>query len=246
MNTFKNKVIIVTGGSGLLGKAIVNSVVAAGATCINADINEGSEKSGQYIRCDITDPVSIKQTVTDVVATFGRIDGLVNNAYPRTKDWGNKFEAIDVDSWRKNVDMQLNSCFVFCQAVCEQMKQQQSGSIVNIGSMHGVVAPDFGVYKGTPMTSPGAYAAIKGGIIHFTKYLASYFGGYNIRVNCVSPGGIFDNQNPIFVENYLQRVPLKRMGNPADIAGPVTFLLSDEAAYITGHNLLVDGGWTII
>ena len=244
MNKFKDKVIIVTGGSGLLGKAIVNSIVAEGGTCINADIQRG--ENGEFVHCDITDPDSIRQTVKNIAEKFGKIDGLVNNAYPRTKDWGNKFEAIDIESWRKNVDMQMNSCFVFCQAVCEQMKLRQSGSIVNIGSMHGVVAPDFGVYNGTQMTSPGAYAAIKGGIIHFTKYLASYFGSSNIRVNCVSPGGIFDNQNPIFVENYLQRVPLKRMGNPSDIAGPVTFLLSDEAAYITGHNLLVDGGWTII
>jgi NAD(P)-dependent dehydrogenase (short-subunit alcohol dehydrogenase family) len=244
MNKLDNKVIIVTGGSGLLGKAIVNTVLAGGGVCINADIHPADQ--GEFIHCDITDPASIGDVIKEVVARWGRIDGLVNNAYPRTKDWGKRFEDIPVDSWRANVDMQLNSCFVFCQEVCAQMKKQGSGSVVNIGSIHGVVAPDFGVYEGTEMTSPGAYAAIKGGIIHFTRYLASYFGGNNIRVNCVSPGGIFDNQNPVFVRNYLSRVPLKRMGNPSDIAGPVSFLLSDDAAYVTGHNLLVDGGWTII
>jgi NAD(P)-dependent dehydrogenase (short-subunit alcohol dehydrogenase family) len=126
------------------------------------------------------------------------------------------------------------------------MKKQGSGSIVNIGSTYGVVSPDFTVYDGTEMTSPAAYTAIKGGVINFTRYLAAYFGKHGVRANCVSPGGIFDNQNPIFVKNYEHKVPLKRMGKPSDIAGPVAFLLSDDAAYVTGHNLMADGGWTCI
>ena len=96
------------------------------------------------------------------------------------------------------------------------------------------------------INSPAAYTAIKGGIINFTRFLASYYGRFGVRANCVSPGGIFDNQNPVFVNNYEERVPMKRMGKPEDVAGPVSFLLSDDAAYITGHNLLVDGGWTCI
>jgi NAD(P)-dependent dehydrogenase (short-subunit alcohol dehydrogenase family) len=126
------------------------------------------------------------------------------------------------------------------------MKAQQSGAIVNIGSTYGVVSPDFTVYDGTEMTSPAAYTAIKGGVINFTRYLAAYFGKHGIRANCVSPGGIFDNQNPVFVKNYEHKVPLHRMGKPSDIAGPVAFLLSDDAAYVTGHNLMADGGWTCI
>ena len=126
------------------------------------------------------------------------------------------------------------------------MKKQKSGSIVNIGSTYGVVSPDFTLYEGTPITSNPAYTAIKGGVINFTRYLAAYFGEFGIRANCVSPGGIFDNQNPLFVERYEKKVPLKRMGKPTDIAGPVSFLLSQEAEYITGHNLMVDGGWTIV
>ena len=112
--------------------------------------------------------------------------------------------------------------------------------------MYGVVAPDFTVYDGTGLTSPVAYSAIKGGLIHFTKYLASYFGPHGIRVNAVSPGGVFDSQHSIFVSNYERKVPLRRMAVPADMAGPVAFLLSDEASYITGQNLIVDGGWTIV
>ena len=126
------------------------------------------------------------------------------------------------------------------------MVKQKTGSVVNIASTYGIVAPDFTIYDGTEMTSPAAYAAIKGGIINMTKYFASYLGKHNVRFNCVSPGGIFDNQNPIFVANYEKKVPLKRMGKPVDIAPSISFLLSDDAGYITGHNLVVDGGWTII
>ena len=126
------------------------------------------------------------------------------------------------------------------------MKIQKSGSIINITSIYGVVAADFTVYEGTGGTSPAAYSAIKGGLINFTRYLASYFGKYNIRVNCVSPGGIFDKQNSVFVKNYQNKVPMKRMGNPEDIAPSVTFLLSEDSKYITGQNLIIDGGWTSI
>jgi NAD(P)-dependent dehydrogenase (short-subunit alcohol dehydrogenase family) len=126
------------------------------------------------------------------------------------------------------------------------MKEQKKGSIVNISSIYGVVGPDFGVYEGTEMTLPAAYSAIKGGIINFSRYLAAYLGPNGVRVNCISPGGIFDNQNPVFVENYNKKVPMKRMGLPIDISPAVTFLLSEEASYITGQNIAIDGGWTCI
>lgn len=246
MNKLTDKIVIVTGGNGLIGKGIIQYLRDAGAIVINADINNTDNiDQGEY-NCDITIEASIQRVVNAVIEKFGRIDGLVNNAYPRTSDWGNKFEDISVESWNKNVDWQLNSCFVFCQKVLAQMKIQGSGSIVNIGSTYGVVSPDFTIYEGTVMTSPAAYTAIKGGVINFTRFLASYFGKYSIRINSVSPGGIFDNQNPIFVKNYEKRTPLKRMGTPQDIAGPVAFLLSNDAAYVTGHNLMVDGGWTCI
>jgi NAD(P)-dependent dehydrogenase (short-subunit alcohol dehydrogenase family) len=170
----------------------------------------------------------------------------VNNAYPRTKDWGAKFEDIKPESWSQNVDMQMNSYFVFCQEVLKKMDLQSSGSIINIASIYGVVGNDFSVYEGTSMTSAAAYSAIKGGIINFTRFLASYYGKRGIRVNTVSPGGIFDHQNPIFVANYNKKVPMGRMGIPEDIAPSVAFLLSDKAKYITGHNLIVDGGWCAI
>lgn len=244
--SLKDKIILVTGASGLLGKSIGKKIVTDGGTLIEADINLADNTDLTSLQCNITDPVSIKAMFDKVFEKYGKLDGFVNTAYPRTSDWGNKFENISLDSWRSNVDMQLNSVFMLCQQVLERMKDQQSGSVVNLSSIYGVVGPDFSVYEGTPITMPAAYSAIKGGIVNFTRYLASYYGGYNIRINCVSPGGIFDHQNTVFVDNYSRKVPMKRMGTPEDIAGPVSFLLSDNSTYITGQNLIVDGGWTII
>lgn len=242
----KNKIIIITGGSGLLGKEIIKRLLDNDATVINFDINSSSCINSEFINCNITDEYSIKKSISSVIKKYGRIDGLVNNAYPRTNDWGVKFEDIKFDSWKKNIDFQLNSYFFMSQQVSKYMVQKKSGSIINIASIYGSVGPDFTIYENTEMTLPAAYSAIKGGIINFTRYLASYFGKYNINVNCISPGGIYDNQNSAFVENYNKKVPMKRMGTPKDIAPSVIFLLSDQAKYITGQNLIIDGGWTAI
>lgn len=246
MNTLRDKVIIVTGGCGLIGKPIIDYLKAKNSIAINADISVKDNVDNGEIYCDVTSESSILTLVSTVMSKYGRIDGLVNNAYPRTKDWGKKFEDVTLESWRKNVDMQMNAVFLLCQEVLKIMKTQESGSIVNVASIYGVVGNDFTIYEGYGGTSPAAYAAIKGGIINFTRYLASYYGKYNIRINCVSPGGIKDKQHPSFIERYNNKSPLKRMGNPEEIAPGISFLLSDEASFITGHNLMIDGGWTII
>lgn len=246
MKILKDRVILVTGGNGLIGRAMVNEILEEGAICINADIQNETNLDKGLCKLDVTSPQNIKEVIAEIVKHFGRIDGLVNSAYPRTKDWGARFEDVTPESWATNVEMQMNSQFFMCQEVLKIMDTQQSGSIVNMASIYGVVGNDFTVYEGTDMTSAAAYSAIKGGIINFTRFLASYYGKKGIRVNTVSPGGIFDHQNPIFVSNYNKKTPLGRMGNPDDIAPAVAFLLSDKAKYITGHNLVVDGGWTAI
>ncbi len=246
MALLDNKKIILTGGSGLIGKAILNDLRLKGANVYNLDINV-DENDSQSIYCDITEKESFDHALGKVVSLCGgQLDGLVNNAYPRTKDWGNDFESINYESWEKNVSMQMNMTFYAIQKTLKFMKSQRLGSIVNITSIYGVVGNDFTIYEGLNMNPPAAYTAIKGGIVNFTRYLASYYGKYNIRVNCVSPGGIFDNQDPQFVKNYENKVPMKRMGKPEDIAPSISFLLSDESSYMTGQNIIIDGGWTAI
>ena len=242
----KNRIIIVTGGNGLIGKAIVDEIILEGGFCVNFDINQDTTNDLSNVYCDITNEDSIRNAISLVIEKYNRIDGLVNNAYPRTKDWGNKFEDIELASWKQNVDWQLNSYFFMSQQVVIQMAKQQKGSIVNMSSIYGVVAPDFTVYNDTNMSMPVAYSAIKSGLINLTRYMASYFGPKQIRVNAVSPGGIFDYQNQNFVNNYEKKVPMRRMGKPEDVAPSVVFLLSDDADYITGQNVIIDGGWTAI
>jgi NAD(P)-dependent dehydrogenase (short-subunit alcohol dehydrogenase family) len=242
----ENKVILITGGSGLLGSEMIRYINSKGAITLNLDINciDNWEKGTLY--CDVTSDKSIIEVVAKIINKYKHIHGLVNNAYPRTKDWGASFEEIEPQSWRTNLDWQLNSYFLISQQVIKQMRVQGFGSIVNIASIYGVVGNDFAIYEGTSIKPAAAYTAIKGGLINLTRFLASQYGKYNVRINCVSPGGIFDNQPELFVKAYEKKTPMKRMGQPDDIAPAVSFLLSEEAKYITGQNLIVDGGWTSI
>lgn len=244
-NSLKDKIIIVTGGSGLLGKQIVNDLKDRGAIAINADINVATNLKKNNLAVDVTSEESIVKAIKLVSDFYGKIDGLVNNAYPRTKDWGTKFEDITYESWKNNVDMQMNTTFLFIQKIMSELLKTK-GAIVNMTSIYGVVGNDLTIYENTSIITAAPYSAIKGGLINFSRYLASYYGRQGVRVNCVSPGGIFDNQHETFVANYEKKVPMGRMGNPDDIAPAVSFLLSDDAKYITGHNLIVDGGWTTI
>lgn len=254
--SLKDKTAYVTGGLGLIGLEISKAFATAGANAIILDIDDKGHQiakdiqncgcKAHYEHFDVTNLEGIQPKLKEFSEKYNSIDVWVNCAYPRTKDWGDSIENSSLSSWRKNVDMHLNSYAWFSRETALVMKEQQSGSIINLASIYGVVGNDFTLYDGTNMTSPMAYSAIKGGIINLTRYLASYFGKYNIRVNNVCPGGIFDNQNPIFVKNYEYKTPLKRMGNPEEIASVVLFLASDAASYITGETIMVDGGWTAI
>ncbi len=224
MKGLKDKVIIVTGGNGLLGQAIVTRLQEEQARVINVDINVETDWTAGIVKADVTDPVSIDKLIEEIHHRFGAIHGLVNNAYPRTADWGNKWESVTLDAWRQNVDMQLNAVFYITQKISVIMSSAKTGSIVNIASIYGVVGNDFTVYEGTNMTSPAAYSPIKGGLINFSRYLASYLGPHQVRVNCVSPDGIENNQNQVFISNYERKVPLQHMGKPEDISPAVAFL----------------------
>ena len=246
MHELKDKTIVVTGGSGLLGGAFCAAIRSAGGRAINADIGVEDDLAADTLHLDITSEASVEGLLAKLRTAGIQLHGWVNNAYPRTKDWGAKFEDIPFASWQKNVDMHLNGYFLCCQRVLEHLRESGTGSVVNIGSIYGSLGPDFSVYAGTPMTMPAGYAAIKGGLINLTRYLASYYGPHGIRVNALSPGGIFDHQPESFVAAYESKTPLRRMGKPADITAPLVFLLSDGAGYVTGQNLMVDGGWGIV
>lgn len=250
MKDLENKVIIVTGASGLIGKEIVKELLEHKANVVYADIAAGTVQ--ETLQChpytlDLGSNESIDNLVDFTVQKLGRIDGLINAAYPRTRDWGRyKFEDTPFEHWKRNVELQLNSVFYLDQQVLKVMKEQGHGSIVNFGSIYGIVGNDFTIYEEYGGTSPAEYCAIKGGIINFTRYLASYFGKYGIRVNCVCPGGIFDNQRQEFLKAYNHRCPMKRMGTPEDIAPLCLFLVSQGSKYITGQIIAADGGWTAI
>lgn len=242
----KDKIVVVTGGSGLLGSTFLKQLRADGATAINADIAIGKDLNRSEYKIDITNEESIHDLIKAVSDKFGKIDGWVNNAYPRTKDWGTSIEQEASASWKENLDMHLHGYMQCSRIACEHMKKNGAGSVINLSSIYGFQGPDFTVYEGTSIKNPFAYAAIKGGVLNFSRYLASYYGPFNVRVNCISPGGIFDNQNELFVKNYSAKTPMKRMGTPNDIAPSVSFLISDDSKYITGHNLVIDGGWSIV
>lgn len=242
----KDKVIILTGSEGLLGKEMAIKLAGEGAKVIRADISLQTDLTDNRLHLDVTDPEQVRKAIDLVYEHFEKIDGLVNNAYPRTKDWGTGFEQLTLQSWTENINFQLNSVFYMSQQVFEKMKIASQGSIVNIGSIYGILGNDFTLYEDTKISPPPPYSAIKGGIVNFTRFMASYAAKYGIRVNCVSPGGVFDHQDEAFVEKYARKVPMKRMANPEEIAPAVSFLLSDDASYITGQNLVVDGGYSII
>lgn len=255
--SLKNKVAVVC-GLGLIGNDISLAFAQAGAKLVVLDIDDNKGKifekecnkkglDAKFIRFDITDIKNLSKGIKKIFYEEGQVHSWVNAAYPKTKDWGDMLEDVKPESWQKNVNMHMNSYCLITRDVAELMKEKRvRGSIINLSSIYGVVAPDFEVYSGTNMTSPAAYSAIKAGIINFSRYAASYYGKFGIRVNTVCPGGIFDNQNPKFVKNYEKKVPLRKMGKPGDVAGAALFLASDASSYITGTALMVDGGWTCI
>ncbi|MBT6774376.1 SDR family oxidoreductase [Candidatus Woesearchaeota archaeon] len=260
MNKFRleKKVALVCGGLGLLGREISIALAQAGAKVIILDISDDLGLSFQeecqksklsiiYKKFDIANLSNYKEILTGLNQEQGPIDIFVNVAYPRTADWLNEIEDIKIDSWQRNIDLQLNSACLLAKEVAQLMKNNNvKGSIINFGSIYGVVAPTFDIYKDNHLTFPAAYSAIKGGIINFSKYLASYYGGFGIRVNCLCPGGIINNQEEKFISSYEKRTLLNRMGKPEEIASATVFLASNAASYITGTTFMVDGGWTSI
>lgn len=262
------RVVIITGGAGLLGREYAYALAQAGAQVVVADIDgEGAARvaasaAGETsvralgIQVDVSDKTSVTNLVQQTLAEFGRIDGLVNNAAVNPKFGGehakehtNAFEEYPLELWNQSLAVNLTGMFLCAQAVAPPMLAQGHGSIVNISSTYGLVGPDQRLYeKDDPqapkMYKPVDYSVTKSAVLGLTRYLAVYWEGKGIRVNTLTPGGVFNQHDAEFVRRYSARTPLGRMAHKSEYCGALLFLLSDASSYMTGSNLVVDGGWT--
>jgi NAD(P)-dependent dehydrogenase (short-subunit alcohol dehydrogenase family) len=253
-----DKVIIVTGGAGLLGKVFIEGIIENQGIAVIAELDEVNGKHVQeklrmqygkdkatFVKVDITSQDSLQRMIDSINKSYGRIDALVNNAYPRNKNFGRQFFNVSYSDFCQNMNIHLGGYFLASQQIAKYFINQGYGNIINIASIYGVIAPRFEIYDETDMTMPVEYAVIKSSLIHLTKYMAKYLKGKNIRVNSISPGGIFDNQPETFVNAYKSYSLSKGMLDKTDIVGSLLFLLSDGSKYINGQNLIIDDGFIL-
>lgn len=255
-----NKTAIITGGAGLLAAEHAKALSMYGANVILADINlEKCEAAAQQLQqqevkvtamhCDVTSAQSWQQLLQNVLQKFERADILINNAaytnQNKTKNFDASFENFSLDDWNNIISVNLTGTFLGCQIIGAQMKKQGKGSIINMGSLYAVVSPHHRMYPGTGITQPVAYTASKHGVIGLTKYLATLWAADGVRVNALSPGGIYNNHEDEFVQRFSNLNPAARMSKVSELQGAVVFLASDASSHVIGHNLIVDGGWTV-
>ena len=253
-----DKVVLVTGGAGLLGATFIDAIAAHGGIAVIADVDDSagldlknriSQQHGpgrvDYIHIDITHKASILQAIASISNAHGRIDALVNNAYPRNPQYGRRMMDVEYSDLCENMNLHLGGYFLTSQQMAAYFLRQGHGNIVNMASIYGVVAPKFDIYNQTEMTMPVEYAVIKAGLIHLTKYMAKFLSGQNIRVNALSPGGILDAQPVAFVDAYRQACLNKGMLDKTDLIGSLLYLLSDLSLCVNGQNLIVDDGFTL-
>ncbi|MBL4240681.1 oxidoreductase [Vibrio fluvialis] len=252
----ENKTIVVAGAGGLLGTRLVPALLTQGAHVIAADIHIeamrerlaslGVDLQDEKLSCcelDVTKEESVKAFFNQQTQ---HIDGAVNATYPRNKTYGKHFFDVSLESFNENLSLHLGSAFLFAQQGAAYFKrQQQPFSLVNISSIYGVVAPKFEIYNNTPMTMPVEYAAIKSAIQHLNKYVVSYVNDSRFRINCVSPGGIFDHQPEAFLQAYKEKTHGAGMLDVEEVTGSVLFLLSEQSRYVTGQNIVVDDGFSL-
>ncbi len=260
-----DRVVLLTGAAGLIGRCYVSALVQAGARVVLADIDAQSIKmmAQAYdpqcvfaVPVDVSKPESVREMIAKTLEYFGRIDGLVNNAAIDPKadpEQAHKhqltFENYPIDLWQKSIDVNITGMFLCAQAAASIMVSQRRGVIINISSIYGRVGPDQRLYEkdqpeSVPFIKPPIYSVSKAAVYGLTKYLATYYAGQGIRVNTLTLGGVYNGHDEDFVKRYTWRVPLQRMANADEYNGALIFLLSDASSYMTGADLVIDGGWT--
>lgn len=254
----EDKVVLLIGASGLLGQEYSKSLSAAGANVVLADLNFSNCKKLESklrncynvnplaVKVDITKKQSIIQMIKKVKKNYSKIDVLINNAiFPEgPKERSTGFENFSLSVWNKVLSVNLTGVFLCCQEVGKIMVKQKQGNIINISSIYGLNGSDQRIYGKSKLNSSPAYAVTKSGILNLTRYLASYWHDKGIRVNTLSLGGVKNNQDSTFVKNYSYKTMVGRMANQNDYSGSILFLASNASSYMTGSNLVVDGGWT--
>ena len=260
MINLSDRVALVTGGGGAIGRVFCQTLAEMGAAVaivdVRAEVCESlarkiSEEYGVRalgLEADLEKELSYSGLPGRIEEEFGRLDVLVNNAAfsgdAKLLGWAVPFEEQRTAAWRRALEVNLIAVFELTRLFAPMLRASGGGSVVNIASIYGVTAPDFSLYRGTEMGNPAAYGASKGGVIQLTRYLATVLAP-EVRVNVISPGGVWRNQPEKFHQRYQRRTPLCRMGTEEDFKGALAYLAGDLSEYVTGHNLIVDGGWTI-
>ena len=255
----KDRVALITGATGNIGQEAALTIAELGGDLILVDlpgsnfekidqrISDNYDVKIQHIFCDLEIEESRQKLIDQVNGYKRELNIIINNAAfvgeSNLKGWVTDFENQDVDTWRRALEVNLTAIFHLSKGLTKKLKNSKSGSIINISSIYGINGPDLSLYEGTEMGNPAAYAASKGGLIQLTRWLATTIAP-DVRVNSISPGGIWRNQPIDFVERYEARTPLNRMASEEDLKGIVAYLASDLSLYVTGQNILIDGGWT--
>ena len=253
-HSIDEKIVIITGAAGRLGKAFSKSVVASGGNAFLVDLDEEKgeqlasklgHKQANFYQADITTATGIEQSIQACVAQFGKVDAVVHAAYPRSAGWGATLENLKSENLFEDLNKQLGGAIILSQQVLHYFQQQGGGHLIHISSIQGIATPKFEHYEGTQMNSPIEYSAIKSGIISITRWLAKRYRKQNIRVNCISLGGILDQQPSSFLKLYQATCNSKGMLDAEDVSGALLFLLSSQSQYLTGQNIVVDDGWSL-
>jgi NAD(P)-dependent dehydrogenase (short-subunit alcohol dehydrogenase family) len=257
------RLVLVMGGAGILGKQISSALAASGAKVIIADrdaeraaITADSicdvlgAHTAQFVVCDITDRPSLEDLKKRIEAEHGQVQVLVNNAAAKSPNFFEPFETFPVEDWDFVMGVNLKGVMLGCQVFGAAMAERGHGSIINTLSVYGIVAPDQRIYEGSEyeghaINTPAVYSTSKAAVWGLTKYLSAYWGDRNVRVNAITPGGVFSGQNDEFVKRYSARVPLGRMAAQDEMNGAIVYLASDASSYVTGQNIVIDGGLTV-